>query len=116
MRKRISLLGAILTVMALPLYAETSHPGRYPLDSPSAALHLQIANLLITGTGHFSILDTTRQLNPQTNNRDTGIRRLAPDFNLSNPVVPVPEPAHYVLMGLGVVGLFLARRDRLNAK
>jgi hypothetical protein len=41
---------------------------------------------------------------------------LTPVFSMSNPVVSVPEPMHYMLMGLGVVGLFLARRDRLNAK
>jgi len=115
MRKRIVLLGAILMAMALPLYADISDPSHSALDNPPAVVHLQIVNSLITGTGNFSILDTSRQLNPESNG-GTGISRFVPAFKMSNLVAPVPEPTHYVLMGLGIVGLLLARRDRLNAK
>ena len=115
MRKRIVLFGTILMAMALPLYADISDPSHSALDNPPAAVHLQIVNSLITGTGNFSILDTARQLHPE-NNSGTGISGLVPAFKMSNPVAPVPEPTHYLLMGLGVLGLFLARRDRLNAK
>jgi hypothetical protein len=115
MRKGIILLSAILMAMALPLYADISNPSHIVLNSPSATLHLQIVNSLITGTGRFSILDTSRQLKPVPG----GIGDLSnptPTFKMSNPTVPVPEPMHYMLMGLGVVGLFLARRDRLSSK
>jgi hypothetical protein len=115
MSKRISLLGFVLMAMALPLYADISNPGHFTLDHPPAAPHLQIASSLITGTGAFSILDTRRQLNPEYGGGNV-ISNLTPAFKASNPVAPVPEPMHYALMGLGVIGLLLARRDRLNAK
>ena len=115
MRKGILLLSASLMVMALPLYANISNPGRIVLNNPSSALHFQIVNSLITDTDHFSILDTSRQLKPVPGGVGDP-SNLTPAFKMSNPVVPVPEPMHYMLMGLGVVGLFLARRDRLSAK
>lgn len=114
MRKVITLLGAILMAMTLPLYADIFHPGHNTISSPSAVLHLQMANSLITGTGGFSILDTSRPLPVPGGVND--LSKFTPAFKTSNPVVSVPEPMHYMLMGLGVVGLFLARRDRLNAK
>lgn len=114
MRKGITLLGAILMAMALPLYADIFNPGRIANNNVSTSLHLQIANSLITGTGRFSILDTSRQF--PVPDGVTDLSKLTPAFKMSNPVVSVPEPMHYMLMGLGVVGLFLARRDRLNAK
>jgi hypothetical protein len=114
MSKRIILLGAILMAMALPLYADISSPSRFAPGHPSATPHLQIANAFITGTGHFSILDTRRQLNPPSTT--TGVSSLVTAFKMSNPVAPVPEPLHYMLMGLGVLGLFLARRDHLSAR
>ncbi|MFZ0827730.1 MAG: PEP-CTERM sorting domain-containing protein [Verrucomicrobiia bacterium] len=113
MRKRIFLLGSALTVVALPLYADNSNPSQVLLDNPPTALHLQIVNSLITGTDNFSILDTSRLSNPEGG---TGNAKPAPVLNLNHPVVPVPEPMNYLLMGLGVIGLFLARRDRLSAK
>jgi hypothetical protein len=114
MRKRILPLGSILMAMALPLYADIPNLRPVALDNPSAVLHLRIAEALITGTGHLSILDTSRQLPPPSN--PTDISSLVPAFKMSHPVAPVPEPLHYLLMGLGVVGLFLARRDRLGAR
>jgi hypothetical protein len=120
MRKGITLLGAVLMAMALPLYADIFNPGRIVNNNVSTSLHLQIANSLITGTGCFSILDTSRQFPvPGSVTMPGGVddfSNLTPVFSMSNPVVSVPEPMHYMLMGLGVVGLFLARRDRLNAK
>jgi len=115
MRKMILLSGSILMAMALPLYADISNPNHITLDYPAGALHWQIASSLVNGTDHFSILDTRRQLNPEIVSV-TGSAILAPAFKMSSPAVPVPEPTHYVLMGLGVLGLFLARRDRLTAK
>ena len=115
MRKRIMLLGSILIAATLPLYADISNSGPIARDNPSANLHWQIANSLITGTGSFPVLDTSRQLNPE-NGRHPDASSLTPAFKMSHPVVTVPEPTHYVLMGLGVVGLLLARRDRLNAR
>ena len=111
-------MGSILMAMTLPLYAGIFNPGRTTLDNLPARLHLQIANSLITGTDDFSILDTRRQLKPVPGGSGgvNDLSRPTPAFNMSNRVVPVPEPANYVLMGLGVVGLFLARRDRLSAK
>ncbi|MGO8838709.1 MAG: PEP-CTERM sorting domain-containing protein [Limisphaerales bacterium] len=111
----ILLPGSILMAVALPLYADFSNPGYVTLDHPPVTLHWQIASSLVNGTDHFSILDTRRQLNPESVSV-TGSAILAPAFKMSSPAVPVPEPTHYVLMGLGVLGLFLARRDRLSAR
>lgn len=111
MRKRITLLGSILMAMALPLYADIPSPGHLVLDSATAALHLQIANALISSTGRHSILDTSGRLNPKIAGSS-----LTPVFKMNQPVAPVPEPTHYLLMGLGVIGLLLARRDRLSTK
>ena len=101
--------------MALPLHADISNLSEINLDHPAGVLHWQIASSLIISTGQSSILDTRRQLNPESGSV-TGIGNLAPAFKMSSPVVPVPEPTHYLLIGLGVVGLFLARRDRLSTK
>lgn len=115
MSKRITLLGAILMVVALPLYADIFNPDQNAWGDPSTALHMQIANSLITDTGHFSILDINRPLNLEIGRLPDFVSP-TPAFRMSDPAVPVPEPTNYVLMGLGVVGLLLARRDRRNAK
>jgi PEP-CTERM motif len=115
MSKRITLLGATLMVIALPLYADIFSLDHNSWGDPSAALHMQIANSLITGTGPFSIRDTRRLLNTEIGRR-ADLASPTPGFRMNRPVAPVPEPTNYVLMGLGVIGLFLARRDRRNSK
>jgi hypothetical protein len=70
---------------------------------------------LLADRQSFPILDIRRPLNFKPADV-AGIFRLPPAFDQSRPVVPVPEPMHYTLMGLGLMGLYLARRDRLSAK
>ena len=114
MRKRILLAGLVLMSMGLPLCAEVSRSGGFTLNDSPTTVHLQIVNSMITGTGRLSFLDTRPQ--PSLVNAGHSVICIStPAFQTSKPVVPVPEPTHYALMGLGIVGLFLARLDRRNA-
>jgi hypothetical protein len=115
MRKRILLLDFILLAVGGLLCADGANAAHFDLDNSPATVHSQPANLMITGTGHFSILDTRQQWNSLNNSR-TLTSSPTPAFKMDKPMVPVPEPTHYALMGLGIIGLFLARRDRRNAK
>lgn len=115
MRKRILLWDFILLAVAWPLYADAAAAARFDQGNSPATVHSQLVNSMITGTGHFSILDTRQQRNPLNNGR-TLVSSPTPAFKTGNPMAPVPEPTHYALMGLGVIGLFLARRERRNAK
>ncbi len=115
MRKRILRLDFILLAVAGLLCVDVANAARFELDNSPATAHPPPANLMITGTGHFSILDTRQQWNPLNAGR-TLVSSPTPAFKMDKPMVPVPEPTHYALMGLGIIGLFLARRDRRNAK
>ena len=115
MRKRILLLDFIWLAVAGLLCVDVAHAAHFDLDNSPATVRSQPANVMITGTGHFSILDTRQQWNPLSHSR-TVISSPTPAFKMDKPMAPVPEPTHYALMGLGVIGLLLARRDRRNAK
>ena len=123
MRKRIILLGSMLMAITSPLYADISGNNDMLPDGPQAAFCLQItlspvsqiAGSLMTDTQDPSFLDTHGPLSTMTGNA-TGISDAAPAFEVDASLAPVPEPTHYMLMGLGLVGLYLARRDRLGAK
>ena len=123
MRKRIILLGATLMAMASPLYADISNPDAISGDGSPASFRLQIglrpvsqiANLLLADTQSFLILDTRSPSNAATD-AATEVSGVAPASAMSGSLAPVPEPTHYALMGLGFIGLYLARRDRLKAK
>ena len=109
--------------MALPLCADISNHDGIALNDSSALLRPQFTvspagefvDLLPSDTQSFSILDTREPLNTTTHDV-AFISGNAAAGQTSGSLAPVPEPMHYALMGLGLVGLYLARRDRLSAK
>ena len=124
MKKRIMRLGSILMVAASPLFsASPASASSLAPDPPPGAIHLpvafhpagQIIESLFVDTPGLLILDTRQSLKLKPAD-GTVIFGHTPAFDASRPLAPVPEPMHYALMGLGLVGLYLARRDRLGAK
>ncbi len=119
MRKEILLLGSMLMAVASPLYADIPSKNDVALNcppatgQPSAAMEVdgQITGPLGVDTLDFSILDTDRFADAATR-EVVRISSVTPAAHTTNPSAPVPEPVHYALMGLGLVGLYLARRDR----
>ena len=123
MTKRIILLGLLLMAIGSPLYADISSnndvAGANLAVRPNLQIHPapagQITDGLFADTPARLILDTGSPLAAWPD-AVTGISGTAPDAVISASLAPVPEPTHYALMGLGFVGLYLARRDRLSAK
>jgi len=122
MSQKSLLLGFVLMAISLPLYATIPRSATVAEYVPVAAGVVRNSNKPVSQTVQspaddgqdFSILDTRPGFDSRL--KDHRILSDPAPLKLTAHVTPVPEPMHYALIGLGFVGLYLARRDRRSTK